>query len=135
MMIENYLHSGKTIYKLYHGYNFTPLLELLNKYDYAFQTLYQANGYFKLWFINKLDTSKRIRIIEDPRNSSFIIFSFIADPEDTECFYPATGVDSFSNKIVIKDYFTKKKKLSFLKMDLIELKLIETENLFRESNA
>jgi len=133
--MNEFLHAGKTLYKLYHGYNFTPLLELLNKYNYVFQTLHQGNGYFKLWFINKLDTSRRIRIIEDPRNSSFIIFSFIANPEDTECFYPVVGIHSFSNKIIIKDYFIKEKKLSFLKMDLIELKLIETEKLFREQNA
>jgi hypothetical protein len=29
MISKEYLHAGKTHYKLYHGYNFTSILELL----------------------------------------------------------------------------------------------------------
>lgn len=131
-MIENYLHAGKTPYKLYHGYNFTSILELFNNYNYTLQTFYQSGGRFTIWFINKLDTSKRIKIIEYAKFKSFFLTGTIADPNDPEIYWP-TSIKR--KEVKLDDYFIKQNKTYPLDLNSIELKLMELENFFREENA
>jgi hypothetical protein len=130
--MNEFLHAGKTPYKLYHGYNFTGITELFNSHNYTLQTFYQNNGRFIVWFINKLDTSKRIKVIEYNKSSSMFLVGILANPENTDIFWPSLIK---SKDINLGNYFNKKDKLRLLDLDLVNSKIIELENFFREENA
>lgn len=132
MISKEYLHAGKTHYKLYHGYNFTSILELFSNYNYTLQTINQSSGKFIIWFINRSNTSKRIKLIEYGQHKSMFLVATVTDPENTEIYWPRSIK---TKQVILDDYFIKQNKMYPLDLNLIELNLIELEKFFREENA
>ena len=104
MIDKRYLSAGKTIYKLYHGYNFNSLIEGLKDMNLILVTFYQSSGSLRLWFINELKPSQRIFISET--NKKHIEVSIFTQNIPGEITFPY-----HRDSLFISDYYQKENNL------------------------
>ena len=112
MLNLNYLSAGKTIYKLYHGYNFNPLIEGLKNMNLTLITFYQSSGSLRLWFINELKPSQRIFISET--NKKYIEVSIFTQNIPGEITFPY-----HRDSLFISDYYNKENNLYIIDLQKI----------------
>lgn len=112
MLNLNYLSAGKTIYKLYHGYNFNPLIEGLKNMNLTLITFYQSSGSLRLWFINELKPSQRIFISET--NKKYIEVSIFTQNIPGEITFPY-----HRDSLFISDYYQKENNLYIIDLQKI----------------
>jgi hypothetical protein len=112
MLNPNHLSAGKTVYKLYHGYNFNPLIEGLKYMNLILVTFFQTSGSLRLWFVNELNPSQRIFISET--NKKYIEVSIFTQNTPGEITFPY-----HRDSLFISDYYQKENNLYIIDLQKI----------------
>ncbi len=112
MLDAKYLSAGRTIYKLYHGYNFTPLIDNLKLNGWALITFYQPSGSLRLFFVNENNPYQKLILIERKENQKIELEVSLYCNESTD--YVSFPYNR--EKVIIPDYF--KRVDSLYRIDL-----------------
>lgn len=131
MIDPKFLSAGKTIYKLYHGYNFTPLIDNLKLNAWTLVTFYQHSGSLRLFFVNENNPYEKLIIIERYRQAKKM-----RELEVSVYRNESTDYVSFPyhrQKVIISDYFQKVDSLYKIDLEKILTAITELKRQLNEN--